>query len=427
MQEWQLFLSQLDQLYPGRLQEPLATQYHIKKFDAQNLYLNFPDLIALNFFKEHIGPHLKHFKNSNQRPIKVHLELESQYAPAIQSSSQAASCFNFPKLDETYFEDFIVDEGNRFPFDLFHQLKTAQDSYNPIYLYGPKSCGKTHLLKAATHYYTSLGLKCLYVDAHTFSEHVVYAMKQSLMTQFRQLYRQVEMLFFDNVHLLESKPATQEEFFHTFNSLHMASKPIVMASNAPPSFLKQIEPRLISRFEWGLCIELTPLSPAYYQALINSLSKKLQLPLTLEHQKSLLTDFSSNTSTLCNALHALALRSHLDQDTHLTQGSSTLAELKTEKKELTLDQITGACGLYFKLLPKQIKGPCQTKDIGLCRQMTMYLIRKHLNLPYKKIGQYFDRDHSTVMASVTVIEQKLKLADEQILNALKRIEWSLKD
>jgi chromosomal replication initiator protein len=325
------------------------------------------------------------------------------------------------------FSNFVKDKENHFVFDLLNHLPENTPTFNPLFIYGAHNSGKSHLLKAAFNHYQALGLKCLYVDAETFSEHVIYAMKNQAMNEFRKTYRICDMLFFDDVHKLAHKTATQEEFFHTFNSLQMATKSIVMASLTPASFLKDIEPRLISRFEWGLSIELPVLNKEHFPVLINTLSGSLGLDISKENKKTLLENFSLDPGSLIKAIHAISLRSHLDQDHSEKHAQVTLDDLKNQKKELTADDITLKTSNFFGLKPKDIRGPSQTKPLAFPRQLTMYLIRKHLNLPYKKMGEYFSRDHSTVMASITIIDQKLKNFEEETMNAVKRIEWDLKN
>jgi chromosomal replication initiator protein len=426
MKEWEHFLLFIETKKPGSLQNQWTTRYNIERFDAQNLYLSFQDVFSLNFFKEHIGPELKYFKNANNHPIKVHLEL---LANKIKTSNEQASksvTFKFSEDTNLNFADFVCDEDNKFVLQMLMNLIDNTANFNPFYIYGAKSSGKTHLLKAAYNFYKLKGLRCLYVNADTFSEHVVYAMKSSSMNEFRKTYRNIDMLFFDDVQILGGKNATQEEFFHTFNSLHMSSKTIVLSSDTPASLLKNIEPRLISRFEWGLSVELSPLKKEHHDRLIDNLAARLDINITQDHKKTLKEHFGQDLSSLTAAIHTVELRSHLDKDESPSHVENTLEELKSQKKEITADDIVSSSAKFFGIKPKDIKGPSQTRPLAYPRQISMYLIRKHLVMPYKKMGEFYGRDHSTVMASVTIIEEKLKTLDEETLNAIKRIEWDLK-
>lgn len=427
MKEWEDFLKFLDLKKPAASSQSWRSGCRIDRFDAQNLYLSFTDVFSFNFFKEHITPELKNFRNANNHLIKVHTQLQQSLNATSKIQSKSESLFQFNWDKNTSFDQFVTDEDNRFVYEMLLNLQENTSSFNPFYIYGAKGSGKSHLLVAACNYYSQKGFKCLYVNMQTFSEHVVYAMRQSLMSEFRQNYRSMDMIFFDNIEDLAGKNATQEEFFHTFNTLHMAGKTIVIASATPASMLQGIEARLISRFEWGLSIELPALNKEHYSKLVESMQKKLDLSINTSHKDTLIEHFSEDPAKLSDAMHTMVLRSHLDNDTSSHHMHSTLEDLKSRKKELTSDMVVSQTAKFFGLKIKDIKGPSQIRPLAFPRQMAMYLIRKHLNIPYKKMGQYFDRDHSTVMASITIIEERLKKFDEETLSAIKRIEWELKN
>jgi chromosomal replication initiator protein len=425
MLEWDLFLKNLEKTMPGSPVQNWTTYCQVLKFDAQNLFLKINDIFAFQFFKEHIEPYLKNFKNANSHPIKVHLELSFKDSTLEKKEQKITSPFVFDDSSPFYLEDFIETESSAFVLSVLKTLNEPNNSFNPLFIYGAKSSGKTHLLMGAFHFFKKKGLKCLYVSCDTFTEQVVYAMRHSMMAEFRSIYRGVDMLFVDNVQILANKVATQEEFFHTFNSLHMSGKKIVLSADVPPSQLTGIEPRLISRFEWGLSIETVPLNKESLKTLL--LKKAQEMNLALKGQEKQILEQAQDAHSVIQTLQALSLRSHLDQkEAHLLV-KDTLSDLDVSKKELTLDDITDACAKFFKIKSKEIKGSSQVKSLATPRQMTMFLIRKHLNTPYKKIGQYFDRDHSTVMASCTLIQDKVAKLDEDTLNAIQRIEWDIKN
>jgi chromosomal replication initiator protein len=240
MKDWEQFLQNLENRIKGCSTHSWTTHYSIDRFDAQNLYLKFTDIFSLNFFTEHIKPHLAQFKNANNHVIKVHTLLNGPQKDLPLSQERPLYTFEFPLDTSLSFDQFVTDDHNLFAVHLMKNLIENTQNFNPFFIYGSKSSGKSHLLMAAANYYKQLGLNCLYVDAEKFSEHVVHAMRHSLMTEFRKTYRHIDMLFFDNVHHLGGKNATQEEFFHTFNSLQMSSKTVVIASENPASLLKNI-------------------------------------------------------------------------------------------------------------------------------------------------------------------------------------------
>lgn len=425
MLEWDLFLKNLENTMPGSPVQNWTTYCQIVKFDAQNLFLKIHDIFAYQFFKEHIEVHLKNFKNANNHPIKVHLELSFKNQTIDKVEQKTSTPFIFDDSSPYYLEDFIQTESSPFILSILNTLDDPKNSFNPLFIYGAKSSGKTHLLMGAFHAFKKKGFKCLYVSSDTFSEQMVYAMRHSMMADFRLIYRQVDMLFVDNVQILSNKVATQEEFFHTFNALHMSGKKIVLSADIPPSQLTGIEPRLISRFEWGLSIETVPLNKENLKTLL--IKKARDLNLELMGQENQILESAHDAHGIMQTLQALSLRSHLDKKQAHLLVKETLSDLDVSKKSLTLDDITDACAKFFKIKSKDIKGSSQTKSLAMPRQITMFLIRKHLSTPYKKIGQYFDRDHSTVMASCTLIQDKIVKLDEETLNAIQRIEWDIKN
>ncbi len=311
MKEWNLFLDRLKIESPGCFAQSWTTGYKLVRFDAQNLYLEFTDPFAYAFFKEHLVPHLKKFTNANGHLIRVHAQppsCEKRGEPLFQKPplELEISSQTFPT-----FETFLEDEHNQFLINLTKNLPTSVATFNPLFLYGSKGAGKTHLLQAAAKYYQSAHLNAVYVTLERFSEQLVYAMRHSLMSDFRKFYRAADILLVDDIHKLASKNATQEEFFHTFNTLHMTQKPIVISSTSPPSELKEIEPRLISRFEWGLSLELQKLNESSYAKLLQIQAKNLGLDLDQNHQEALLKRFGTDPSRLIQSLQALALRFHL--------------------------------------------------------------------------------------------------------------------
>lgn len=288
--------------------------------------------------------------------------------------------------------------------------------FNPIYLYGPKDSGKTHLLTASAIYLQKKGKKIFFVRAETFTSHVVQAIRLGHMQQFREIYREIDALLIDGIDIFSRKDATQEEFFHTFNSLHTAGKQIILTASVPPSQLTEIEPRLISRFEWGITIgvgkgEAVPILKkkgslwglSYSPELIQFLSEK----------------FPSNPIL---AMQALSLRAKGNIPPE--QAALLLKDLlaREEEKALTPDKIIKAMASHFGIKPEDLLGKSQMREIAYPRQIAMYLCRDRLKLPFQKIGQIFARDHSTVMSSVKQIKQGINdKTSSNLLEAIRSI------
>lgn len=309
-------------------------------------------------------------------------------------------------------------------------------SFNPIFLYGREGSGKTHLLMATAHALRSRNLKVVYVRAETFTEHVVTAIRSSEMSTFRLAYRNIDVLLIDDVHVFSRKGATQEELFHTFNTLHLAGKQIILSANCSPAELQNIEPRLVSRFEWGIVLPLDNISEADVLKVLRKKSEALEVELHPTVEQFLVATFTNSRKSLIQALEALVLRHHLKNDRRDNNRSNpiTVQAAKYYLKDLieqeaqhalTPDKIVNTIAEHFGIKVQDILSKAQSRDCVLPRQLAMYFCRTKLKMPFKKIGEVFLKDHSTVMSSVKTIETHVTNDHKEImspyLSILKKI------
>jgi chromosomal replication initiator protein len=449
MQTWTTFVHKQEQLLG---QEAAARWLHPLKvvhFDSGNLYLEAKDAFQLEWFEEQIRPLLKsQLLNPNGRSIKVHLTLaNTETSPGSKGKGKTKVpplVFFSDKLDPVMtLHNFVARASNAPLFRLVSELtgyNAALDTFekptlplatfNPLYLWGPSGCGKTHLLMALTHAFKAAGLNALYARTETFTEHVVAAIRNSDMHHFRKLYRHVDILLIDDVHQLSRKYATQEEFFHTFNTLHSSGRQIVLAANCPPSLLEEIEPRLTSRFEWGINLHFEKLGIEDLKGVLQARCHSLDFPLSEEASAFLLNAFHSTSSLYC-ALEALILRCHLEkknvEEIDPPMVESLLADLikKELSSALSPEKIHAAVAAVYGIRIQDLVGKSQHQEISLPRQVAMYLCREELRLPFQAIGRLFERDHSTVMTSVKLIEKKLHDVDKELLTSLAEIRRHL--
>ncbi len=447
MQTWTAFVHKQELLLGQEAAARFLHPLKVVHFDSGNLYLEAKDSFQLEWFEEHIRPLLKSQLHSpNGRSIKVHLTLaNTEPLPTGKGKAKAKVpplVFFNDKLDPLMtLQRFVARKSNAPLFRLISELTGYNvalgtfekptlplATFNPLYLWGPGGCGKTHLLMALTHAFKAAGLNALYARMETFTEHVVAAIRNSDMYHFRKLYRHVDILLIDNVHQLSRKYATQEEFFHTFNALHSSGRQIILAANCPPSLLEEIEPRLTSRFEWGINLHFEKLGIEDLKEVLQGRCQSLDFPLSEKVSGFLLNTFPT-TSSLYLALETLILRCHLEKrgtnseelEPHTVE--SLLADLI--KKELTSalspEKIHTAVAAVCGIRVQDLVGKSQHQEISLPRQVAMYLCREELRLPFQAIGRLFERDHSTVMTSVKLIESRLQNADKELLTTLVEI------
>jgi len=286
------------------------------------------------------------------------------------------------------------------------------------------------------HHFREKGENALFVGADTFTEHVVNAIRSGEMQAFRKAYRHVDALIVDDVHVFSRKSATQEEFFHTFNALHTSGKQIILSSHLAPQQLEDIEPRLISRFEWGLSLHLEKLSQEELKQVLRQRCKIMDFPLQESVFSFLLEHFGNNQKNMLRALDALILREHLNA---LKKKPTTVLDLSTaqehlaklleeeKKRAITPDRIIASVANFYGIRSEDILGKSQTQECSLPRQLAMYLCRTELKLPFIKIGQIFSRDHSTVMTGVKQIQKSAKEHHQEIAGALSEIQRRLEE
>lgn len=416
MKAWNNFIISLETSLGKETVSKWLRPFRVIEFDARNLHLEAKDSFQILWFKEHISLKAEKFLlKSDGKPFKLHFYLQGKlFQSKKQNCYENAKEKNFspdPLHSHATFDQFFAGEEKSLALEILQKIGKNQDRpiYNPIYLYGPKGVGKTHLLMGAAHQLTSLGTHAIYVHSDTFTEHVIRAFREGSLLEFRNSYRDIKTLIIDDIHLLARKSATQEELFHTFNRLHTSEIQIILSGNCPPQQLKNIEDRLISRFEWGLTLPLTAPTYAMKKHILTKKIQSFSLVLDAICQEFLLKTFQ-NLHTLIRAVNALVLRSHSSKSICDLDVIKTVLNDLIEKEKTSLlspQKILKTVAENFGIKTEDILGRSQIKEFSLPRQISMYLCRVKLNMPYLKIGQLFCRDHSTVISSVKLIEQSL--------------------
>lgn len=439
MQAWEQFLQHLGNELGTETVEKWLKNLKIQRYDACNLYLEAQDSFQALWFEEHIrSKALKLLVNGNNKQIKIHLSVANT-PPIVKSKKREPKnkklATNTPNFQITFdaldplslFSTYVISEENQIVYKILQEIANTADAstYNPLYLYGSNGSGKTHLLMSLSHALKSRGLKVLYVRAETFTDHVVTAIRAGEMSHFRQIYRNIDALIIDDIHIFSRKNATQEEFFHTFNTLHLMGKQIIISANCSPQDLQNIEARLISRFEWGIVLSIQPLEKDQMQKMLERKAKALNFRLSNSLIEFFIETFTSNPKAMVKALEALVLRLHLE-GRHATTSSLTVPAAKTILSDLVIEEQKSAItplkiiqevAEYFGLHTEDILGKSQTRKCVLPRQIAMHLCRTKLKMPFMKIGELFARDHSTIISGVNQIQKILELNDPETAGA----------
>ena len=298
------------------------------------------------------------------------------------------------------FETFVVGASNR----LAHAASLAvadnpAKAYNPLFLYGRVGLGKTHLLRAIGNAASQRGLQVLYVSSEEFTNDLIHAIRTHSTQAFRDKYRRTDVLLIDDIQFIAGKESTQEEFFHTFNTLHGQNKQIVITSDRSPKGLMTLEERLRSRFEWGLIADIQ--SPDYETrlAILRSNAERIGRAVDPEVLETIAHRMQSNIRELEGALNRIIAYAYL-RGIPLTADvvDNALADLVPEPRPLEPIQLVDAVGKAFGISQERMLSRDRSADVALPRQIAMYLLREEARLSLPQIGEVLGgRDHTTVM------------------------------
>jgi chromosomal replication initiator protein len=322
------------------------------------------------------------------------------HVPAAQLPRPGQARLN-PKYT---FETFVIGSSNRFAHAAAVAVAEAPaKAYNPLFVYGDSGLGKTHLLHAIGHYAQSLyqGLKVRYVSSEEFTNDFINMIRDGKQDGFRRRYRDVDVLLVDDIQFLENKEGTQEEFFHTFNTLHNAEKQIVISSDRAPKRLVTLEDRLRSRFEWGLQTDVQPPELETRIAILRKKAVQDKLTAPPEALEYIASRISTNIRELEGALIRVTAFASLNrQSVDLQLAEFVLKDLivETHGPDITAATIMGQTASYFGLSIDDLCGTSRSRVLVTARQIAMYLCRELTDMSLPKIGQQFGgRDHTTVM------------------------------
>jgi chromosomal replication initiator protein len=317
------------------------------------------------------------------------------------------------RLNPKYiFDTFVIGSSNRFAHAAAVAVAEAPGkAYNPLLIYGDSGLGKTHLLHAIGHYVRSLfeGARVRYVSSEEFTNDFINAIRDDRAAAFQRRYRDVDVLLIDDIQFLEGKIQTQEEFFHTFNTLHNANKQIVISSDRPPKRLEALENRLRNRFEWGLITDVQPPDLETRIAILRKKAATERLTAPPDVLEFIASKIQTNIRELEGALIRVTAFASLNrQVVDLTLAEIVLKDLIPEggEPEITAALIIAQTAAYFGMPIDDLCGASRSRMLVAARQIAMYLCRELTQLSLPKIGQHFGgRDHTTVMHADRKIRQ----------------------
>jgi chromosomal replication initiator protein len=412
-QAWQNLIGQLQMEMSKAAFDTWVRNAELVEFEENNFTIGVQNAYARDWLESRLSSTItRHLTGLMNETVDVkfivwHKDSSPQAAqktitpplPQIINKSESNNQCTF--LNTRYsFNNFVVGPSNR----LAHAacLAVAENpakAYNPLFLYGGVGMGKTHMLHAIGNTALSNGLSVLYVSSEEFTNDLINAIRSHNTQSFRDRYRNIDVLLIDDIQFIAGKESTQEEFFHTFNTLHGQDKQIVISSDRPPKAMNTLEERLRSRFEWGLIVDIQPPDLETRTAILRSKAERSGRQVPNEILDLIARQIQSNIRELEGALtRVLAYAELSNLPLTMPLVNAALSDLLPRREKLLPDQVLYAVANAFGISPEKILGRERTREVALPRQVAMYLLREEANISLPQIGEALGgRDHTTVM------------------------------
>ena len=402
------------------------------------------DLVELNeerlvlhapspFCKEMILRRCKEYIDDALKEIfDTKLELVVLTDEEMESYEKKNEDKSVPAFNPQYtFSTFVVGSSNRFAYSAAVGVaKEPGKSYNPLFIYGPPGVGKTHLLYAIANEIKRQhpDYRIVYIKGDDFTNELIASIREGKNAEFREKYRQSTLLLVDDIQFIAGKKQTQEEFFHTFNTLYESGRQIVLTSDRPPREMTQLEDRLQTRFEWGLMVDVAPPDFETRLAIIKNKAALLGVQLPDDISSFIAENLTANVRQIEGALNKLlAYRDLLGNQVDGEAVSRAVKDMLKKYNEFVPSPsliIEYICR-YYDVDEEQVRGQGRKRDLMEARQTAMYLIRRMTNLSLNDIGREFgDRDHTTVLHSLDQVEKKMR-SDPAYAEKVKEITTNI--
>ncbi|MFH1360756.1 MAG: chromosomal replication initiator protein DnaA [Candidatus Omnitrophota bacterium] len=411
-----------------------------KEKNPSTLIIGAPDEFFKNWIIEHYGRVIKEsFDGISSKNITIEFEVNPQILKKGTQSrlTQLEKGFQTPDPQQAslnprfHFDSFVIGSSNRFAYAACLAVaESPAKAYNPLFIYGGVGLGKTHLMQAITHKIKEINPKSkhCYMTSERFTNELIDAIRHRATASFRQKYRNMDVLLIDDIHFIAGKESTQEEFFHTFNTLHDNHKQIIIASDRPPKAIANLEERLTSRFTWGL---ITDIQPPDFETRAAILRKKIERePVQVPDDVIVFIaqEIKTNIRELEGALIRVAAYSLLEEKTiTLDMAKLVLKDMVMEtSKIISIDMIQKAVANHFNVALSDLRSKRRNKNIVLPRQVAMYLSRQLTNFSFPEIGGAFGgKDHTTVLHSCKKIDKEMS-NDKKMRDLLEQLSTEIK-
>lgn len=398
------------------------------RLQDQKLVLQVPSQFFYEWLEQHYPKIIRDALNQTFGDgVEPLYQIVSETTPSphisVSTTSKTSGEFMGEKtfLNSRYtFDNYVEGSGNQFAKAAALAVAEAPGatSFNPLVIYGGVGLGKTHLIQAIGNFALANGTarNIRYVSSEKFTIEFINSIQNNLTSQFSQNYRSADLLIVDDVQFFMSKERTQEEFFHTFNALHQRGKQIVLSSDRPPKDLKDLEERLLSRFQWGLVADIQPPDLETRIAILQQKAEFDGIDLPRDIVDYMASNITSNIRELEGALIKLMAFSSLKgTDISLDLAKMVLKDVVVKKRrDVSIEEIQREVCRFYDIPDDLLRGKSRKQEIAFARQVAMYLSKEMTHYSLKSIGLHFGgRDHTTVIHAVRTIQQLLQNADKK--------------
>lgn len=430
--DWQMLTDRLKESIPAAKFDAWIRPIQAES-SADGLTLNVPSRFFLDGLKTHYGQHILELARQEYGDrASVHFAVDTSLAPephTQEPTHNATSVDGY--IDPRFtFDNFVVGSSNEFCYAACRAVVDKPgESYNPLYLHGGVGLGKTHLINAVANALIDKdNIKIAYRTSERFTNELILAIRNGATHQFREQYRQVDVLIIDDVQFIAGKASTQEEFFHTFNALYEVHKQIILTSDRSPREMSHLEERLRSRFNWGLVADIQPPDLETRLAILSSKAELAGVKLDKDVAYLLASRITNNVRELEGALtrltaHATLTGKQIDMDfvRHVLRDL-----LHEELRSISVEDIQKKVANYYNINPREMRSSKRTRTIAFPRQIAMYASKELTTLSLPEIGDLFGgKDHTTILYAVRKINKlrkETKEFDEEINRVLSLLK-----
>ena len=399
-----------------------------------------PTIVRQMYYKQVIGVLKKHFGDNVDFDLRYDADFAEKYHKEKkktsgkakiqkqedeedsqkQSLDNLAKMQSFSNLNLKYkFENYVVGENNRFAHAVAMAVaKNPAKKYNPLFIYGGSGLGKTHLMQAIGHYvlFNKSKLRVRYIKTEDYYNEVIKNIqcsdRVSRMDKFRQKYRNVDVLLIDDIQFLESKKATMDEIFHTFDSLHNNNKQIVITSDRLPKDIPTLPDRLRTRFEMGLMVDITPPDFETRVAILKNLGEQQGMDIPFEVYEYIANNFVSNVRELEGAFNKVSAYADIEGIPVTIEFTKKVLNCEVAKKEFSISDVAEIVADYYGVTVDDFKSTSRNQKVSSSRQVAVYMARTVTEQSFENIAEFFNKKHPTMLYAYDQVKGKLKVNRE---------------